>query len=175
MIGIPQFIKPQRYRSWAPSSVAPTIDWRNPLTRGLRSLIWPLGAGVFGDLVTARPRSTGGTAATDARGAAVTGDWTIPSANTTDLNWTSGGFSCAVLAKYPAPNVTDFPSIINRAVYVDGANNQGWLLYCDSMGGPYHFYTYKNNALYDMVSNAVVAAGEHFIGGMSDGLTIKSI
>jgi hypothetical protein len=180
MIGVPQIIKPRRYRSWAPGTVAPTIDWSNPLTRGLRCLLWPQGKNLI-DLVKPRPFSTSGSVTSNAtikpRGAAVAGQWIIgAAADSTDLDWTSGSFSCAGFMNFPTPAATQ-SGVISRGVYVSESNNQGWALYQDAMGTFYNFDVYRNNgqALYEVISTTVVSAGERFVGGMSDGTSLSVI
>src|SRR5216684_1108422 len=174
MIGVPQIIKPQLYRGWAPSG-QPTVDRSNPLTHSLTSVLWPQGNALI-DLVRARPLMTGGTAIMGRSGPIVDGGWTLGvAADTADLNWTTGGFTVAVFAKVLAQNTTDYQLFIDRSAYTSETNNQGWVLRVnpttDSSGYDFLIFANSTSATYNFNSTVAVVAGDRLVAATGDGTT----
>lgn len=146
------------------------INWGHPLAAGLMAVFLPAPGGAMIDLV--QQRLSGGTVGTFEAGLVGTAarDWDFTSAQTTDLNWTSGGF--AVAAYFRVENLTGatFPTILGRSAYTSEAVNQGWQLDLNGTTS-YRFNSFNNNDVtnYACVSTTAPVAGNHLVMGTSDG------
>lgn len=168
----------RRFRRFPPQGI-PQVDFRHPLAIGMTSCFVNLPTGIMIDAFTTRPFGTGGTQVLGQHGAAsraVTGPTASP---TSDLNWTSGGFSVAVWA-----NVTGSDNavqIFGREHYVNESSNQGWMLiYRNTAAGSqgWNFQIENNNGIngnpgYGFGDGKPFVTGDQMIGASSDGSVSK--
>lgn len=163
----------------------PVINRAHPLFRLLTSYIIPLYPGTLVDITKVRPKGTGtaGDVGLFGQRVGIGGTWTMGAASdTSDLNWTSGGFTVATWSHSPGDNGA-YVSPMDRSAYVSETNNQGWILQQRIPSDPspgYNFMILNNNAIanYGFASSASFsgrAAGDVMMAGSSDGSSSKSI
>lgn len=135
---------------WTPGQVKPNlngarIDWSHPLANGLQSCCVEVGSGFVVDL--AKPRSASSTTPNVRSLGSTAGAWSIPSAATTDLNFSSGGWSIAAIGYLSTTSGTSFDTLFGRSVYVDETNNQGWGVGIDTPNLTWRSFVFDNNGV----------------------------